>query len=136
MSCSLSSYPNAVALGVVIPRLTLKNTHILPTCSVVEPFSALLTGLICCLLLFLSLSGCGSLQVHQMQRRAEKGDDTWVASQAVKCDTASHACARQHLIKGQACLRLAEVKDDPADYFACAADGLAKGIALETSWRE
>lgn len=93
-----------------------------------------LTAVVAGLLLFLSLCGCGSWQAHQLQRHAEQGDDAWIAAQAVKCTTASHACARQHLIKGQACLRLAEREDGAANYFTCAADGLAKGIALETSW--
>ncbi len=87
-----------------------------------------------CLLLPLALSGCGSWRASRMQRHADRGDDAWVVSQVVNCDDASHACARQHLIKGQACLRMAERKRRSAKYFTCAANGLAKGIALETSW--
>lgn len=71
-----------------------------------------------------------------MRQRAKQGDDAWVVSQAVDCDTASHACARQHLIKGQACLKLAQRGDAPRIRFACAADALAKGILLETSWEK
>lgn len=89
-----------------------------------------------CLLSILVCAGCGSLRVQQMERHAARGDDAWIAAQAVDCDTASQACGRLHLIKGDACLRLAESGKEPADHYSCAADELGKGIALMPSWKD
>lgn len=91
---------------------------------------------VACLLSILICLGCSSLQVRQMERRVARGDDTWVAAQAIDCDTASHTCSQLHLIKGYACLRLAESGNKPAVHYACAADELAKGIALRPSWED
>ena len=91
---------------------------------------------VACLLSILVCLGCSSLRVQQMQSRAARGDDTWIAAQAVDCDTVSPDCGQLHLIKGDACLRLAESGRQPADHYACAADELAKGIALKPTWKD
>jgi hypothetical protein len=44
------------------------------------------------------------------------------------------AAGRLHLLKGDACLRLAGAAGTPADRWACAADELARGLALTPSW--
>jgi hypothetical protein len=87
-----------------------------------------------CLALILLFSGCGRLQLSQFQRHAERGDHLWIAAQAVPCRKASDGCGQRHLIKGDACFRLAKMGRDPAVHFACAADELAKGLALKPFW--
>jgi hypothetical protein len=75
-----------------------------------------------------------SLQLNQFQRHAARGDDEWIAAQAIACRKASDGCGQLHLIKGDACFRLANMGRDPAVNFACAADELKKGLALKPSW--
>ncbi len=91
---------------------------------------------VACLLLLLFSGGCNPLRVHLMQRRAAQGDDLWIASQAIDCHAASPSCARLHLIKGIACLRLAESEMQAAAHYACAATELADGLALMPAWED
>ena len=42
-----------------------------------------------CLMLMAAFSGCSTLRVHQMQRRADQGDDAWIIAQTIDCDTPS-----------------------------------------------
>ena len=82
------------------------------------------------LALILILSGCTNLQLRQFQKHAARGDHEWIAAQAIACQKASDACGQLHLIKGDACFRLAKMDREPAVNFACAADELQKGLAL------
>ena len=93
-----------------------------------------LTAVTGCMLFLLTCFGCGTLRVHQMQKRAAQGDDAWIAAQAVGCNNASQSCSQLHFIKGKACLRLAERGKEPATHYACASDELARGIALKPAW--
>lgn len=87
-----------------------------------------------CLLFIVTLSGCTALRLYQMQRRAAQGDDAWIAAQPVDCETLSRTCGQLHRIKGNACLRLAKKGIPPATHYACAADELAKAMALTPTW--
>ena len=87
-----------------------------------------------CLVVVMAFSGCGTLRVHQMQRRAAQGDDAWIIAQSIDCDTPSPSCGQLHLIKANACLRMAEQQREISTYYACASDELAKAIALTPSW--
>jgi hypothetical protein len=89
-----------------------------------------------CLMAILACLGCDAMRVHKMQRHTDRGDDTWLAAQTIDCHTRSRACARLHLLKGKACLRLAESEKTPAVHFACAADELEWGIALMSAWED
>ncbi len=86
--------------------------------------------------LMLTITGCAGLQLQRFQNRAQRGDQTWIAAQPITCQTASQACAQLHLIKGQACLHLAQADNDrsPAADYACAADAFSAGLALQPSW--
>ncbi|WP_319407835.1 hypothetical protein [uncultured Desulfosarcina sp.] len=90
----------------------------------------------CCLALVLIFSGCASLQLSQFRKRAARGDHEWIAAQAIACKKASEGCAQLHLIKGDACFRLAKMGREPAVNFACAADELVEGLALKGSWND
>jgi hypothetical protein len=88
------------------------------------------------LTLFLILSGCAGLQLNQFNRHAARGDHQWIAAQVVACHQASHTCGELHLIKGNACLQLAESSSQPAAHLACAVDHLKQGLSLKPSWPE
>ena len=91
---------------------------------------------IVCLTVGLFAVGCSSLRVHELETRAAHGDDHWIADQSIICHEAADACARQHLIKGEACYRLARSGDRPRDRYACAADELEIGLGLSASAKE
>ncbi len=86
-----------------------------------------------CLILVFIFTGCAGMQLSQFQKHAARGDHDWIATQAITCQQASDACAKMHLIKGDACFHLAKAGRQPAINYACAADGLEKGLALNPS---
>jgi hypothetical protein len=86
------------------------------------------------LALHLIFLGCSSLKVQRMKTRAGDGDFEWIAAQSIDCDTTSRNCSQLHFIKADACMRLAGSGREPAAHYACAADALDKGIALNPSW--
>jgi hypothetical protein len=87
-----------------------------------------------CLTAVLLASGCASNQLNTFKKRAAQGDSGWIASQPVTCEKATTVCGRLHLMKGDACFRLARSGTSPADNDACAADELERGLALTSSW--
>lgn len=89
-----------------------------------------------CLVLILILSGCTHLQLNQFHRHAAHGDHEWIAAQAIACQRASDACGQLHLLKGEACFRLAMMGKKPTVNFTCSADELQKGLALKSSWQD
>lgn len=95
-----------------------------------QPLSTLL---VVCSLLVPLWTGCSSIKLHRFEQRAANGDDQWIVRQNVRCDQASVTCARLHLIKGDACLRLADSDPAPERHYACAADAFEKGLALISS---
>jgi hypothetical protein len=91
-------------------------------------------ALFLCLLLILVLADCTAIQLNTFKKRAADGDHGWIAAQAVVCEKASEICGQLHLIKGDACFRLATAGTAPDDNYACAADELERGLALIRSW--
>lgn len=87
-----------------------------------------------CLAAMLMVAGCAASQLNTFQKRAARGDFAWIASQPVTCEKATRVCGRLHLIRGDACFRLARAGTAPADNDACAADELERGLALTPSW--
>lgn len=84
--------------------------------------------------LLLMLAGCASVQLNRFEAHTDRNDYRWIADQTIGCQEASESCGRLHLLKGDACLRLAGAAGATADGFACAADELARGLALTPSW--
>ena len=82
----------------------------------------------------LFLAGCATLQLQQFNQHLDQGDEAWIAQQTVRCENESDTCSQLHLIKGEACLHLADTGEAPAFHYACAADSLAQGIAMRRSW--
>ncbi|MFO7713728.1 hypothetical protein [Desulfosarcina sp.] len=86
------------------------------------------------LALSLILSGCVGRQLGQFETHAARGDHEWLAAQAIVCPRRSDdVCRRLHLIKAEACFRLAEAGREAAVNYACTADELEKGLALKSS---
>ena len=86
-----------------------------------------------CLLLTIVLSGCAAAALNRFKQHAERGDYQWIANQAIACTHGSAACSQLHLIKGEACLHLAESGQTPAAHYRCDADELAAGLDLSRS---
>lgn len=66
---------------------------------------------------------------------ANKQDYVSVASLEVKCDKSCDGCNQLHLIKGDACYRLAKNGQEPLKRYPCAADELTEGIRLTKQWQ-
>lgn len=64
------------------------------------------------------------------KERVEEADYQWVARQSVSCKQTCDGCNQLHLIKGDACYRLAKAGKDPKTYYALAVKHLDKGIAM------
>ena len=86
------------------------------------------------LLLAIVLAGCAAVELHRFASHAEQGDYPWIADRPVGCDRPSDTCAQLHLVKGDACLRLARSGQAPLRHYRCAVDALAAGLALKRSW--
>jgi len=86
------------------------------------------------LFLTLMLAGCASVQLNRFRAHADRNDYKWIADQEIGCREATESCGRLHLLKGDACLLAAGDIDAAADRYACAADELARGLALVPSW--
>lgn len=83
-----------------------------------------------------ALGGCAAWQLGTFKKHAAAGDFKWIAAQAVTCDKPSDACGRLHLIRGEACFRLAQNHTHALDNYACASDELGKGLALNRTWED
>lgn len=83
-----------------------------------------------------SLSACGTVrQVEQFKELSNQQRYAEVAAQEVQCQPTEDGCNQLHLIKGDACFRLAKGGVDPdARYLACAADELQAGIQATSDW--
>jgi len=86
--------------------------------------------------LLLMLAGCTSVQLNRFKKHIDRNDYQWIADQEVGCQETSESCSRLHLLKGDACLRLAGAAGSTADRWACAADELAMGLTLNPSWSD
>jgi hypothetical protein len=83
----------------------------------------------------LTLVACAVRQLDQFKDKSAAGDFAWIARETVVCDEQDDVCGQLHLIKGDACFRLAKQGAEPARNYPCAANELEKGIALTTTWR-
>jgi hypothetical protein len=86
------------------------------------------------LIIVLVLTGCATKQLSSFKKHAGQGDYLWIADQQIECEKPSEVCGQLHLIKGDACFRLAKA-DATSGRYACAADGLETGLALNPAWK-
>lgn len=96
--------------------------------------SALVKSVIISALLI--LAGCGTVgQLKDAKEHSGKGDYAWVAKQEISCDISDDGCNQLHLIKGDACYRLAKSGKEAEKNFACAVTELESGIGQTKDWK-
>ena len=84
--------------------------------------------------LVLLLAGCSPLQ--QFKSHWSDQDYRWIAARQIECSPAEPECSQLHLIKGDACYRLASRRGpQQRSYLKCAATHLARGIRMTESWQ-
>jgi hypothetical protein len=94
------------------------------------------TTICLCLTIAIALSGCAALKLSTFKKHAAANDFEWIAGQMVTCDKASDVCGQLHLIKGDACFRLAKKGVHALEDYTCASDELEKGLALNRTWKD
>lgn len=89
-------------------------------------------------LLAVLLGGCCSFstvrQLDKAKEQAGKGDYPSVSAMEVTCDAACEGCNQLHLVKGDACYRLAKQGRDPLKQYGCAATEFSEGIRQTNQW--
>jgi hypothetical protein len=103
-----------------------------------QPFSGPRGSLaiILSLMMIVVISGCAARQLSSFKQHAAANDYQWIAAQTVGCEKTSDACGQLHLIRGDACFRLAKQGMNTKDSYACAADELEKGLAVNRTWAD
>jgi hypothetical protein len=87
------------------------------------------------LLAALLASGCAIKQLSDVKESWANKDYEWIAAQQVTCNAADDGCNQLHLIKGDACYRLAKGGKEAKARYACAVDELETGIAQTKEWK-
>jgi hypothetical protein len=90
------------------------------------------------LLTLLLVSGCCTGTVRELgkaKEHATSGDFAWIAAQDIKCEETCEGCNQLHLLKGDACYRLAKKGTEPLRYYPCAAQHLETGISMTKQWQ-
>lgn len=84
----------------------------------------------------LSLVACGSVgRLGKFKAHWNEKDYAWIAEQEVACTASEEGCNQLHLLKGDACFRLAKQGIEARTHYACAATHLETGIQQTTDWR-
>lgn len=88
------------------------------------------------LLVVVTLMACGTRQLGSFKQRWLAGDYTGIAQEHVTCETVDDVCGQLHLIKGDACFRLASQQREAATHYPCAAAELDKGLRYTKTWQQ
>lgn len=81
------------------------------------------------------LTGCGPIKDLETQKSwAQEGQYSRIAAHAIDCDADAAGCNQLHLIKGDACFRLAKEGNDLGTHLPCAVQELKLGIAQTHEW--
>jgi hypothetical protein len=84
----------------------------------------------------LSLAACGSVgQLGKFKAHWNEQDYAWIAEQEVACTASEEGCNQLHLLKGDACFRVAKQGVEARTHYACAATHLETGIAMTANWQ-
>ena len=87
------------------------------------------------LILFLQI-GCGvTFQLGRFKNKLEQGNFEWFPKQEISCNVSDEGCNQLHLIKGDACYRLAKQDIEPKRHFECASEHLDMGIKMTRQWQ-
>ncbi len=101
-------------------------------------------GIRSCILVLMTASlllagGCCSFSTVRSLDKAKdlsgKGDYASVAGLKIDCDASCDGCNQLHLLKGDACYRLAKNGQEPMKQYQCAATELADGIQMTSQWQ-
>ncbi|MFY9269852.1 MAG: hypothetical protein WAO55_08925 [Candidatus Manganitrophaceae bacterium] len=91
------------------------------------------------LVVVLVWSGCAGprslSQLKEMKKDWKEGDYASVAAEKVLCKPSIDGCNQLHLMKGDACFRMAKQGVEPRRHYQCAADHLEEGIHQTREWR-
>ncbi len=93
-----------------------------------------ISGLVVCLTV-LGI-GCATKQLDTLKTKSNAGDFASVAQETINCEEVDDVCGQSHLVKGDACFRLAKQQQDPAQHYDCAATELDKGIKFTKTWEQ
>jgi hypothetical protein len=84
----------------------------------------------------LVLTACGTTsQLSQFKKHWDKQEFSWIAEQKVTCTASDEGCNQLHLIKGDACYRLAKQGQASVQNYDCAATHLGLGIEQTQQWQ-
>lgn len=98
-----------------------------------SPRLSLVSGFL--LILVVLLAGCSTLrQVKQFKQAAAAGKYQDLAAREVACKPKADGCNQLHLIKGDACFRMAKKGTNPEKHYACAVKHLDMGIEQTKKW--
>jgi hypothetical protein len=91
---------------------------------------------LCCAALCLLLTSCSPSirQLQSFKEFAAQGNWQRIAAEDIVCKREDDACSQLHLIKGDACYRLAKQHDNPQKELRCAAEELELGIQWTSDW--
>jgi hypothetical protein len=73
--------------------------------------------------------------LEKTKKHWSDGDFAWIAEQEVTCQASEEGCNQLHLLKGDACFRLAKQGVDARTSYECAATHLEIGIQQTTNWQ-
>jgi len=91
-------------------------------------FSIVLMGL-------LFLVACATTDLKKIKEQHKKGNYGVVISTKIDCKASEDSCNQMHLIKGDACYRLAKQNTDAIANYNCAIIELETGISLTKKWK-
>lgn len=86
------------------------------------------------LLAGLLISGCATRQLKNFKEAAAHNNWQEIAAAEVDCKADDQACSQLHLLKGDACFRLAKQNADSLKNYQCAAEQLELGIQQTPDW--
>jgi hypothetical protein len=82
------------------------------------------------------LQGCETLsQLGKTKDHWADNDYEWIAKQDISCKVSDEGCNQLHLMKGDACYRLAKDGKDVTKNYQCAVTELETGIAQTKEWK-
>jgi hypothetical protein len=91
------------------------------------------------LLFAVALGGCCATNTVQPLKKAKalagQHDYAALADIEIKCNASCEGCNQLHLLKGDACYRLAKADQAPEPHYRCAAEELMEGIRQTRDWQ-
>ncbi|NOZ25357.1 MAG: hypothetical protein GXO94_04605, partial [Nitrospirae bacterium] len=76
-----------------------------------------------------------AVSLKKAKKHWSRNDFEWLAGMEVECKPSDEGCNQLHLMKGDACYRLAKAGKEPLKHFECAATSLERGIRETRQWR-